>query len=266
MLSRVADDDELTEMPSVAKRLPGDWARVSVAVVVPTYNEATNLPVLAERVLGLPLPNLRLIVVDDSSPDGTGRIADGLARTTPDRVAVVHRAVKDGLGRAYVAGMLAALAGGVEYVVQMDADLSHQPETIPELLGTALATDAGLVIGSRYVVGGSLSAQWGRHRRLLSRAGSVYVNLVLGLRIRDTTGGFKLWRSDALAAIDVNGVVSSGFSFQIEMNYRALRLGTRIVEIPIHFEERYSGSSKINLAIQLEALVVPWRLRVGGRR
>jgi dolichol-phosphate mannosyltransferase len=260
------DGDELTAMPSVAKRLPEEWARARIAIVVPTYNEATNLPMLAERVLGLPLPNLRLIVVDDSSPDGTGRIADGLAETTPDRVAVVHREVKDGLGRAYVAGMRAAVADGAEFVVQMDADLSHQPETIPELLGTALATDAGVVIGSRYVVGGSLSAQWGRHRRLLSRAGSVYVNLVLGLRIRDTTGGFKLWRSDVLTAIDVNTVVSSGFSFQIEMNHRAVLLGSKILEIPIHFEERYSGTSKINLAIQLEALVVPWRLRANARR
>lgn len=253
-------------MPSVATRLPDEWAQARVAVVVPTYNEATNLPILAERLLGLPLPNLRLIVVDDSSPDGTGRIADELVEATPERVAVVHREVKDGLGRAYVAGMRAALDSGAEFVVQMDADLSHQPETIPELVGTALATDAGLVIGSRYVVGGSLSAQWGRHRRLLSRAGSVYVNLVLGLRIRDTTGGFKLWRPDVLTAIDVDGVVSNGFSFQIEMNYRALRLGTKIVEIPIHFEERYSGTSKISLAVQLEALVVPWRLRARGRR
>ncbi|HEY1573349.1 MAG TPA: polyprenol monophosphomannose synthase [Pseudonocardiaceae bacterium] len=256
--------DELT-MPSVATRLPDEWAQAMVAVVVPTYNEATNLPMIAERLLGLPLPNLRLIVVDDSSPDGTGRIADALVEATPERVAVVHREVKDGLGRAYVAGMRAALDSGAEFVVQMDADLSHQPETIPELLGTALATDAGLVIGSRYVVGGSLSAQWGRHRRLLSRAGSLYVNLVLGLRIRDTTGGFKLWRSDVLTAIG-DGVVSNGFSFQIEMNYRALRLGTKIVEIPIHFEERYSGTSKISLAVQLEALVVPWRLRAGVRR
>ncbi len=255
-------------MPSVAKRLPGEWAESRIAVVVPTYNEAENLPLLAERVLGLPLPNLRLIVVDDDSPDGTGRIADTLARTAneqrPERVTVLHRKVKDGLGRAHLAGMRASIAGGAQYVVQMDADLSHQPETIPELLGTALATDAGLVIGSRYVIGGSMSDQWGTHRKLLSRGGSTYVNLVLGLEIRDATGGFKLWRRDVLDSIGLDGVLSDGFSFQIEMNYRCKRLGYKIVEIPIHFAERYSGTSKINLGIQLEALTLPWRLRSSG--
>jgi dolichol-phosphate mannosyltransferase len=146
----------------------------------------------------------------------------------------------------------------------MDGDLSHQPETVPELLGTALATDAGLVIGSRYVIGGSLSSQWGLHRRILSRGGSTYVNLVLGLGIRDATGGFKLWRTDVLEAIGLDGVLSDGFSFQIEMNYRCERLGQKIVEIPIHFEERYSGSSKISLRIQFEALKVPWQLKFAG--
>ncbi|HEX5401593.1 MAG TPA: polyprenol monophosphomannose synthase [Pseudonocardiaceae bacterium] len=258
---------ELTTLPLVAKQLPAAWAESRIAVVVPTYNEAANLPILAERVLGLPLPNLRLVIVDDNSPDGTGQVADDIASATnaerPNRMAVLHRPGKAGLGRAYVAGMLESMTGGAEYVVQMDGDLSHQPETIPELLGTALATDAGLVIGSRYVIGGSLSAQWGLHRRLLSRGGSTYVNLVLGLGIRDATGGFKLWRSDVLTAIGLDAVLSDGFSFQIEMNYRCQRLGHKIVEIPIHFEERYSGSSKISLRIQVEALRLPWRLKFG---
>jgi dolichol-phosphate mannosyltransferase len=266
MLSRVTggDSDELTTLPQVAKRLPDEWAETRIAVVVPTYNEATNLPILAERLLGLPLPNLRLVVVDDNSPDGTGQVADDLAAAVPGRMAVLHRPGKAGLGRAYVAGMLESIAGGAEYVVQMDGDLSHQPETVPELLGTALATDAGLVIGSRYVIGGSLSSQWGLHRRILSRGGSTYVNLVLGLGIRDATGGFKLWRTDVLEAIGLDGVLSDGFSFQIEMNYRCERLGQKIVEIPIHFEERYSGSSKISLRIQFEALKVPWQLKFAG--
>lgn len=258
------EGDELATLP-VARRLPAEWAQTRITVVVPTYNEAVNLPILASQVLALPLPNLRLVVVDDNSPDGTGLVADDIASAADGRVAVVHRSAKNGIGRAYVAGMQAAVSDGAEYVVQMDGDLSHQPSAIPEMLGTALACDAGLVVGSRYVVGGSLSARWGRHRRLLSRGGSAYVNLVMGLGIRDATGGFKLWRADVLSAIDLDLVVSDGFSFQIEMNQRCKALGYKIVEIPIHFAERYSGSSKISLAIQLEALALPWRLRFGRR-
>lgn len=251
--------------PSVARRLPSEWAESPIAVVVPTYNEVANLPVLAERVLGLPLPRLRLVVVDDGSPDGTGRVADGIAERQPERVDVLHREVKDGLGRAHIAGMRTAIAGGARYVVQMDGDLSHQPEVIPELLGTALATDAGLVIGSRYVVGGSVSGDWGRHRLWLSRGASAYVNLVLRLGIRDATGGFKLWRCDVLESIGLDRVVSDGFAFQIEMNYRCRRLGYKVVEIPIHFAERYSGKSKISARIQLEALTLPWRLQTSPK-
>jgi dolichol-phosphate mannosyltransferase len=260
------DSDVDTGMaPQVAKTLPGAWAESRIAVVVPTYNEAANLPILAERLLGLPLPNLRLVVADDNSPDGTGTIADELAEAAntdggADRMTVLHRTAKEGIGRAHIAGMRESIAHGAEYVVQMDADLSHQPEVIPEMLGTMLSTDAGLVIGSRYVIGGSVSDQWGLHRRLLSRGGSLYVNTIMRLDIRDTTGGFKLWRRDVLDAIDLDHVRSDGFSFQIEMNHRCKQLGYRIVEIPIHFEERYSGSSKISLRIQLEALKLPWQL------
>lgn len=257
--------------PRLAPRpLPPPWADASVSVVVPTYNEATNLPKLSERVLALPLPNLGMIVVDDNSPDGTGRIADGLAAAAnverPGRMTVLHREAKDGIGRAYLAGMREALARGAEFVVQMDADLSHEPEVIPQMLGTALATGAGLVIGSRYVPSGSLSERWGLHRRLLSRGGGAYVNLLLRLGIRDVTGGFKLWRREVLEAIDLDTVLSGGFSFQIEMNYRCRRLGARIIEIPIHFEERFSGTSKISFAVQVEALKLPFHLLLGGRR
>lgn len=258
----VAGDDDIDAVvaPPMAKTLPSPWAEARVAVVVPTYNEADNLPILAERVLGLPLPNLRLVIADDNSPDGTGTIADELAATAEGRMTVLHRMAKEGIGRAHIAGMRESIAHGAEYVVQMDADLSHQPEVIPEMLGTMLSTDAGLVIGSRYVIGGSLSDQWGLYRRLLSRGGSVYVNAIMRLGIRDTTGGFKLWRRDVLDAIELDRVRSDGFSFQIEMNHRCKLLGYRIVEIPIHFEERYSGSSKISLRIQLEALKLPWQL------
>jgi dolichol-phosphate mannosyltransferase len=173
---------------------------------------------------------------------------------------VLHRKAKEGIGRAHIAGMVESMARGADFVVQMDGDLSHQPETIPEMLGTMLSTDAGLVIGSRYVIGGSLSDQWGLHRRLLSRGGSAYVNAIMRLGIRDTTGGFKLWRREVLEAIDLDHIRSDGFSFQIEMNHRCKQLGHKIVEIPIHFEERYAGSSKISLRIQLEALKLPWQL------
>jgi dolichol-phosphate mannosyltransferase len=251
------DHDEV----AVAKALPSPWAESRIAVVVPTYNEAANLPILAERVLGLPLPNLRLVIADDNSPDGTGALADDLATDAgDDRMVVLHRQAKEGIGRAHIAGMVESMARGADFVVQMDGDLSHQPETIPEMLGTMLSTDAGLVIGSRYVIGGSLSDQWGLHRRLLSRGGSAYVNAIMRLGIRDTTGGFKLWRREVLESIDLDHIRSDGFSFQIEMNHRCKQLGHKIVEIPIHFEERYAGSSKISLRIQLEALKLPWQL------
>jgi dolichol-phosphate mannosyltransferase len=253
----VRDHDEV----AVAKTLPGPWAESRIAVVVPTYNEAANLPILAERLLGLPLPNLRLVIADDNSPDGTGAIADDLATDAgDDRMVVLHRKVKEGIGRAHIGGMVESMARGADFVVQMDGDLSHQPETIPEMLGTMLSTDAGLVIGSRYVIGGTLSDQWGLHRRLLSRGGSAYVNAIMRLGIRDTTGGFKLWRREVLESINLDHIRSDGFSFQIEMNHRCKQLGHKIVEIPIHFEERYAGSSKISLRIQLEALKLPWQL------
>ncbi|HKD96948.1 MAG TPA: polyprenol monophosphomannose synthase [Micromonosporaceae bacterium] len=250
-------------------RLPEPWSHTPVAVVVPTYNEADNLPLLVSRVFALPLDRVRLIVVDDNSPDGTGAIADELAAEAnavrPDRMVVIHRQTKDGIGRAHLAGMVEALARGDDYVVQMDADLSHPPEFIPQMLGAALATDSGLVIGSRYVASGSLSSNWVLHRRLLSRGASAYVNAILRMRIADTTGGFKVWRADALKSIELGEVRSTGFSFQIEMNYRAKMAGVRILEVPIHFDERHSGKSKISFAIQIEGLWVPVALRFSRR-
>ncbi|MDA0566715.1 polyprenol monophosphomannose synthase [Streptomonospora sp. S1-112] len=250
--------------------LPDPWARSAVSVVVPTYNEAENLPVLVERLFSLGLPALRLVVVDDNSPDGTGRVADKLAAeyNTPgtERVAVLHREAKDGLGRAYVAGMTRALADGADFVVQMDADLSHSPGYVPQLLGTMLSTGAGVVIGSRYVPGGSLSDQWRAHRRLLSGWANAYVKAILALPIRDVTAGFKIWRREALEVLDLPGIQSSGYSFQVEMHYRAFARGQKIVEIPIHFEDRREGSSKMDLAVQMESALRPFRLRAGERR
>ncbi|MEV0124160.1 polyprenol monophosphomannose synthase [Streptomyces sp. NPDC050703] len=249
----------------IAARLPETWAATPLTVVMPTYNEADSLPGMAEALMALPLPGLRLLVVDDSSPDGTGAIAERFAeRYGSARMSVLHRTEKDGLGRAYAAGMTRAVAEGAEYVLQMDADGSHPTAKAAELLGVALATDAGVVVGSRYVEGGTLADAWGVHRRLLSRWANAYAGTILGTRVRDITGGFNLWRADTLRAIDLASVDSAGYSFQVEMKYRALRRGFGVMEVPIHFEDRVAGESKMNLMVQLESIVMPWKLRMSG--
>ncbi|MFJ9103989.1 polyprenol monophosphomannose synthase [Streptomyces sp. NPDC102405] len=245
-------------------------ADVAVTVVMPTYNEAANLPRMAEAVLQLPLNGLHLKVVDDSSPDGTGQIAEELAEKHNwdgrRRMSVLHRTEKDGLGRAYVAGMSAALDEGAEYVVQMDADGSHPVEAVPRMLGTAMASGVGLVVGSRYVEGGSLDEEWGRHRVLLSRFANRYARTVLGTKIRDITAGFNLWSAATLRDIDLATLDSAGYSFQVELKFKAVRAGHSAVEIPIRFEERTEGVSKMNLSTQIESAVMPVRLRLRNRR
>ncbi|MFH8468911.1 polyprenol monophosphomannose synthase [Streptomyces sp. NPDC017991] len=239
---------------------------VGVTIVMPTYNEAANLPRMAEAVLQLPLNGLHLKVVDDSSPDGTGRIAEELAeKYNADgrrRMSVLHRTEKDGLGRAYVAGMSAAVDEGAAYVVQMDADGSHPVEAVPRMLGTAVASGVGLVIGSRYVEGGSLDEDWGAHRVLLSRFANRYARTVLGTKIRDITAGFNLWSARALEDVDLRSLDSAGYSFQVELKYKAVRAGHSAVEIPIRFEERTEGVSKMTLRTQLESALVPVKLRL----
>jgi dolichol-phosphate mannosyltransferase len=183
-----------------AVELPEPWRSAAVTVVLPTYNEAANLPVIVAELFRLPLPRLRLLVADDNSPDGTGEIADRLAQEYgQDRMTVVHRAGKQGLGRAYVDGMTRAIAAGAEFVVQMDSDLSHAPAYLPQMLGTLLSANADVVIGSRYVAGASLAEEWSWHRRALSAFANRYVRALLRLGIRDVTAGFKIWRSSALA-------------------------------------------------------------------
>jgi dolichol-phosphate mannosyltransferase len=247
-----------------------DLGGARVTVVMPTYNEAANLPRMAEAVLGLPIDGLHLKIVDDSSPDGTGRIAEELAeKYNWDgrwRMSVLHRTEKDGLGRAYMAGMSAALAEGAEYVVQMDADGSHPVEAVPRMLGTAVASGVGLVIGSRYVEGGSLDKEWGKHRVLLSRFANRYARTVLGTKIRDITAGFNLWSARTLRDVDLATLDSAGYSFQVELKYKAVRAGHSAVEIPIRFEERTEGVSKMNLGTQIESALVPLRLRLRDRR
>lgn len=231
-----------------------------VVVVVPTYNERENLPVLAGLLDALPVPNLHLLVVDDASPDGTGEIADKLAAEHPAKVGVLHRTVKDGLGRAYIAGMTRALDEGADVVLQMDADLSHPAAVIPAMLEKLATTDAAVVLGSRYVAGGEVAAEWPWHRKALSAWANFYVNTILRLHVKDATAGFKAWRAATLRAIDLPSIHSNGYSFQVEMNYRTVRRGMKILEVPIRFEERVKGASKMSFGVQLESALAPWKL------
>jgi len=227
-------------------------------VILPTYNEADNLGDIAAAILAA-LPGATLLVVDDGSPDGTGRIADGLAASDP-RVRVLHRAAKAGLGRAYLAGFRVALDGGAAWVIQMDADWSHDPTATPGLLAPLEEGAADLVIGSRYTDGGRV-VDWGMARRFVSRGGSLFARVVLGLPVHDLTGGFKAWRAATLAGVDFAGVHAGGYVFQVEMTYRAQRGGARIREVPITFRDRRVGQSKMSRRIIVEALVVVLQLR-----
>jgi dolichol-phosphate mannosyltransferase len=249
-----------------AAELPEPWRSAAVTVVLPTYNEAANLPVIVDALFSLPLTGLRILVADDNSPDGTGTIADELvARYGADRMTVLHRPGKQGLGRAYVDGMTQAMERGAEFVVQMDSDLSHAPDYLPQMLGTLLATNADVVIGSRYVSGASLAREWSWRRKALSGFANNYVRALLRLGVRDVTAGFKLWRASALTTIDVASIRSNGYSFQVEMNYRSVQRGLKIVEIPIHFADRRAGESKMSFKVQLESAMMPISLRRRSR-
>ena len=229
-------------------------------VVVPTYNERDSLPILVAQLIDLHQPNLHVLVVDDNSPDGTGELADQLAADSGGALGVLHRKEKNGLGRAYIAGMTRALAEGADIVIQMDADLSHPVSVIPTMVEVLATTDAAVVIGSRYVPGGSTALEWPWHRKALSTFANHYVNAILRLHVKDATAGFKAWRAAALEAIDVSSILSNGYSFQVEMNYRAVKHRLKIVEVPIHFEERVEGASKMTLKVQLESALTPWKL------
>src|ERR671936_111699 len=216
-------------------------------VCLPTYNERENLEPMVRALCD---KDVRVLVIDDNSPDGTGEIADRLSREL-DYVEVLHRARKEGLGPAYLAGFRHALAHGAELVLEMDCDFSHAPDDVPRLI--AAASDADVVIGSRYVSGGSIG-NWGIVRRFVSAGGSLYARVLLGVRVRDLTGGFKCYRRAVLEAIDLDAVHSKGYAFQIETTYRALRAGFRVVEVPITFVDREAGGSKMSRAIVVEAI------------
>jgi dolichol-phosphate mannosyltransferase len=226
-------------------------------VCLPTYNERENLERMVTALLQRLGPDDRVLVIDDDSPDGTGAIADRLAAEQP-RVQVLHRERKEGLGRAYLAGFRRALADGAELILEIDCDFSHDPDDVPRLI--AATDDADLVLGSRYVPGGRVK-NWSLARRLVSRAGSFYAQVLLWAPVRDLTGGFKCYRREVLERIDLDAVSARGYAFQIETTYRAIRAGFRVVEVPITFVEREIGSSKMSRAIVFEAI---WRVPVLG--
>jgi dolichol-phosphate mannosyltransferase len=230
-------------------------------VVVPTYNERDNLPPLADALMAI--PGLRLLIVDDASPDGTGTVADTLAAERGDRMAVLHRTGPRGLGRSYVDGMRAALESGATHVCQMDADFSHDPAAVPRLL--AAAATAELVVGSRYVAGGELR-NWPMHRVVLSAFANWYVRAVTGLPVTDCTSGFRCWRRELLLRMPLDAIVSDGYAFQVEMVWEARRAGGRIAELPITFVERRQGASKLSGGVIVESAILPWRLRRRNRQ
>jgi dolichol-phosphate mannosyltransferase len=228
-----------------------------IVVVVPTYNERENLPVLTAGILVH--AGYRLLVVDDGSPDGTGEVADALAREHPGRVEVIHRTGPRGLGRSYVDGLTHAIRSGARLVFQMDADLSHNPEYLPAL---AAATDRyDLVIGSRYLMGVSV-VNWPLHRIVLSAFANRYVRAVTGVSATDCTSGFRCWRREALERLPLASMVSNGYAFIVEMLFEAAKHGCRIGEVPIIFVERRQGQSKVSGRVLAESLIVPWRLRL----
>ena len=227
-----------------------------IVVIIPTFNERDTLPVIMKRVRGA-VPEAEVLVADDNSPDGTGRIADELARAD-DHVHVMHRLGKEGLGAAYLAGFAWALQNGYDVVVEMDADGSHQPEQLPRLLDAL--RDADLVLGSRWVAGGG-AENWPKSREILSRGGNLYTRAMLGVPLHDATGGYRAFRADTLRKLDLHEVASQGYCFQVDLAWRAYQRGLRVREVPITFVERTAGTSKMSQKIVIEAL---WRVTVWG--
>jgi len=233
----------------------------AVLVIIPTYNERDNLPIVAEGLMRH--ANVRLLVVDDDSPDGTGAIADDLSRQYPGRIDVLHRTGRRGLGRSYLDGFRAALAGSADVICQMDADLSHDPVHLPALVAATAGAD--LVIGSRYVTNGAI-VNWPLRRLFLSRFANRYIRTVTRLRARDCTSGYRCWRRATMATLPLDRISSDGYSFLVETLFMAARRGARIAEVPITFVERRTGESKLSSGVLIESILMPWRLVGTPRR
>jgi dolichol-phosphate mannosyltransferase len=231
---------------------------MSCTIVIPTYNEAANLPNLVRSLFALPVSNLKLLIVDDGSPDGTGDIAEGLKVEYPGKISVLHRPGKQGLGTAYIQGFKLALENKAHTIVQMDADLSHPPIKLIEMQKTLETCD--VVVGSRYVHGGQLDKTWPLWRKGLSGFGNLYSRVILGLTVRDNTAGFRMWRRETLKGMPLDRIQSNGYAFQVEMTYVATKLGYLFKEIPIYFLERQHGDSKMSVHIQIEAAIRVWQL------
>jgi dolichol-phosphate mannosyltransferase len=229
---------------------------MTTLVLIPTYNERENLPIIVERVLAH--DNVRVMVIDDGSPDGTGAIADQLASDRVGKVSVMHRTGPRGLGRSYLDGFRVAVKSDADFVCQMDADLSHDPKFLPAMIDAA-ASRSGLVIGSRYREGGSVE-NWPVRRKMLSAFANAYIRSVTGLQVRDCTSGFRCWRRESLARLPLDAISSDGYSFLVEVTFHAALAGVQIGEVPIVFVERRQGSSKLSTGVLVESLITPWRL------
>jgi dolichol-phosphate mannosyltransferase len=233
---------------------------VKTTFIIPTFNEAENIPKLFSAIFSLPLPGLSILVVDDNSPDGTGKLVESFIPQYEGRLEVLHRPGKMGLGTAYITGFKHAMERGAQAVGQMDADFSHPIARMCDLVETIQNCDCDVAIGSRYVQGGSLDENWPLWRKGLSAWGNFYARTILGLPLRDCTGGFRLWRSEALSRLPLDRVRSNGYVFQVETAYMGHRMGCSFKEIPIHFADRRWGKSKMNFRIQVEAAVRVWQL------
>lgn len=231
---------------------------MNTSIVIPTYNEKENLPLIINSLFDLKIPNLNILVVDDNSPDGTGDIADKLKQQYPDKISVLHREGKKGLGTAYLEGFKYCLDHGADQIVQMDADFSHNPEKVLNLLEELKEED--MVLGSRYVSGGSLDDRWAIWRKGLSSFGNFYARVILRMPIQDVTGGFRAWKRDTLLGIPLDRVKSQGYAFQVEMAYITYLSGFSISEIPIYFADRIRGDSKMSINIQIEAARRVWSI------
>ena len=231
---------------------------MDLTVVIPTYNEAENLPKLVSALFDLPLPQLRILIVDDNSPDGTGEMAEEIGRGAEGKLSVLHRPGKLGLGTAYISGFRKALEQGAEAIAQMDADFSHPPELLAELYSVLQSCDVAM--GSRYIPGGGVDERWPLWRKGLSSFGNIYARTILRLPVRDTTGGFRMWRKATLEGMPLNNVRSNGYAFQVEMAFLACRLGYTFKEVPFYFADRRWGNSKMSFYIQREAAVRVWQL------